>query len=76
MGYLGMIGSRRKVRQVFDALIERGANADELGRVFAPVGFDIGAESPTEIAVSVMAEILAALRGKAGGHLRADRATA
>ncbi len=70
MGYLGMIGSRRKVRQVFDALTERGVDAGQLQNVFAPIGLDLGAESPAEIAVSVMAEVLAALRGKNAGHLR------
>jgi xanthine dehydrogenase accessory factor len=71
MGYLGMIGSRRKVRQVFDALAERGVNAEQLLNVFAPIGIDIGAESPAEIAVSVMAEVLAVLRQRDGSHLRA-----
>lgn len=70
MGYLGMIGSRRKVRQVFDALTERGVDAGQLENIFAPIGLDLGAESPAEIAVSVMAEVLAVLRGKNAGHLR------
>lgn len=72
MGYLGMIGSRRKVRQVFDALVERGVERQRLANVFAPIGLDLGAESPAEIAVSVMAEILAVLRERNGRHLRAD----
>ena len=71
IGYIGMIGSSRKVRRVFDELTQRGCAANELARVFAPVGLDIGADSPAEIAVSVMAEILQVLRGRAGGHLRA-----
>jgi xanthine dehydrogenase accessory factor len=70
MGYLGMIGSRRKVRQVFDVLLERGVTAEQLENVFAPIGLDVGAESPSEIAVSVMAEVLATLRKRRGGHLR------
>lgn len=64
MGYLGMIGSRRKVRQVFDELAARGIDATQLAKVHAPIGLDIGADSPAEIAVSVMAEMLAALRGR------------
>jgi xanthine dehydrogenase accessory factor len=76
MGYLGMIGSRRKVGQIFDALRALGVSGEQLGAVYSPVGLDLGAESPAEIAVSVMAEILAVLRGKSGGHLRADRARA
>lgn len=72
MGYLGMIGSRRKVRQVFDALIKRGLKEEQLQNVFAPIGLDVGAESPAEIAVSVMAEVLAVLRRRDARHLRAD----
>jgi xanthine dehydrogenase accessory factor len=70
MGYLGMIGSRRKVRRVFDELSARGVSAEDLARVFAPVGLDVGADSPAEIAVSVMAEMLAVMRAKSGGSLR------
>ncbi len=70
MGYLGMMGSGRKVRQVFEALVERGVEAGQLQNVFAPIGLDVGAESPEEIAVSVMAEVIAVLRGQNGGHLR------
>jgi xanthine dehydrogenase accessory factor len=70
MGYLGMMGSRRKVRQVFDALIERGVPAEKLESVFSPIGLDVGAESPAEIAVSIMAEVLAVLRARSGAHLQ------
>lgn len=74
MGYLGMIGSRRKVRQIYAALEERGIGKARLQSVFAPIGLDLGAESPGEIAVSVMAEVLSVLRGKSGGHLRSRTA--
>ncbi len=69
-GYIGMIGSDRKVRQVFEQLKERGVPSNALSRVYAPLGLDIGADAPVEIAVSVMAEILAVLRGRSGSHLR------
>ena len=69
-GYLGMIGSRRKVQRVFSELRERGFAEPELARVFAPIGLDLGADSPAEIAVSVLAEVLLVLRGHGGGHLR------
>ncbi|HVF72337.1 MAG TPA: XdhC family protein [Chthoniobacterales bacterium] len=72
-GYIGMIGSRRKVRMVFDRLRERGISEEKLARVFAPLGLDIGAESPKEIAVSAIAEVLAVLRGRSAKHLRAAR---
>jgi len=61
-GYVGMIGSKRKVRQVFDYLSERGVSAEKLRCIHAPLGLDIGSDSPAEIAVSAMAEILAVLR--------------
>jgi xanthine dehydrogenase accessory factor len=70
-GYVGMIGSTRKVRQVFDELRSRGARDAALAAVYAPIGLDLGADSPAEIAVSVLAEILGVMRGHSGGHLRA-----
>jgi xanthine dehydrogenase accessory factor len=69
-GYVGMIGSTRKVRRVLEHLRESGVSEEKLARVYAPIGLDIGAESPAEIAVSVLAEILLVLRGGAGSHLR------
>jgi xanthine dehydrogenase accessory factor len=71
-GYIGMIGSTRKVRIVFDRLRERGVPNELLTRVYAPLGFDIGADSPAEIAISVLAEIIAVLRKRRGGHMRAS----
>lgn len=73
IGYVGMIGSVRKVQRVFDELRQRGITDDQLARVFAPIGLDIGADSPEEIAVSVVAEILQVLRGRRGDHLRSAR---
>lgn len=70
MGYIGMIGSRRKVLQVYDQLKAEGISAEHLATVYAPVGLDIGSDSPTEIAVSVLAEILMVLRGKSGQPLK------
>ncbi len=68
--YVGMIGSRRKVRRVYDQLIRDGVSTEALAGVHAPLGLDIGADSPAEIAVSVVAEILMVLRGKSGASLR------
>lgn len=56
--YLGMIGSHRKTRMVFDHLKRNGIDESQLVRVFAPIGIDIAAETPEEIAVSIMAEII------------------
>jgi xanthine dehydrogenase accessory factor len=69
-GYIGMIGSDRKVQRVFDELQARGVTAEKLKQVYAPLGLDIGSDCPAEIAVSVLAEILAVLRGRTGAHLR------
>lgn len=71
IGYLGMIGSRRKVRRVFDQLRAERVRPEQLAAVYAPIGLDVGADSPAEIAVSVFAEVLQVLRGRPGGHLRA-----
>jgi len=70
VGYIGMIGSRKKVLQVYDELKAKGVKAEALARVYAPIGLDIGSDSPAEIAVSVMAEILQVLRKTKGGHLK------
>ena len=69
-GYIGMIGSRRKVLQVYDQLKEDGVTAGQLSAVYAPIGLDIGSDSPAEIAVSIVAEILMVLRGKTGRTLK------
>jgi xanthine dehydrogenase accessory factor len=69
-GYIGMIGSRRKVRDVFERLRKRGIGEEKLARVYAPLGLDIGADSPAEIAVSCVAEILSVLRERTAKPLR------
>jgi len=60
--YIAMIGSRRKVIGVMKELEKEGVAAGSLDRLFAPMGFDIGAITPEEIAVSVVAEMIAARR--------------
>jgi xanthine dehydrogenase accessory factor len=60
--YIGMIGSKRKVVSVYKALEKEGYSTDEFERVHAPVGLDIGALSPEEIAVSITAELIAVRR--------------
>ncbi len=62
--YIGMIGSRAKVRRIFDALVADGCAADWLGTVHAPVGLDIGAVTPAEIGVSILAEMIAVRNGR------------
>jgi xanthine dehydrogenase accessory factor len=70
-GYIGMIGSTKKVHHVFDQLRKRGFDESELSRAYAPMGLDINADAPAEIAISVMAEVLAVLRKRSANHLRA-----
>jgi xanthine dehydrogenase accessory factor len=70
IGYIGMIGSTNKVQRVLDQLMERGLSKESLRRVFAPIGLDIGADAPAEIAVSVLAEVLSVLRKRTAQHLR------
>jgi xanthine dehydrogenase accessory factor len=62
--YLGLIGSKAKVRRIFDALLEEGTSAQALEGIHAPIGLDIGAITPQEIAVSIVAELIAAKHGK------------
>lgn len=62
-GYIGMIGSKRRTRTVLEHLAEDGIDRAALDRVFTPIGLDIGAETPEEIAVSVLAEIILVRRG-------------
>ena len=62
--YLGLIGSKAKVRRIFDALVEEGVSPEALRPVHAPIGLDIGAITPQEIAVSIVAELIAVKHGK------------
>jgi len=62
--YLGLIGSRAKVARIYDALTEAQMPAELLKRVHAPIGLDIGAVTPQEIAVSILAELIAVKHGK------------
>jgi len=62
--YLGLIGSKAKVKRIFDMLREEGVSPDTLRPVHAPIGLDIGAITPQEIAVSIVAELIAVKHGK------------
>jgi xanthine dehydrogenase accessory factor len=58
-GYVGMIGSKRKIRLIFEDLLARGITTEALARVQAPLGLDIGSQTVPEIAVSIVAELIA-----------------
>jgi xanthine dehydrogenase accessory factor len=62
--YLGLIGSRAKVARIYEALAQAHVPAETLRRVHAPIGLDIGAVTPQEIAVSILAELIAVKHGK------------
>lgn len=61
--YLGLIGSRAKVARIYDALLTEGMFPECLERLYSPIGFDIGAVTPAEIAISILAELIAVRRG-------------
>jgi xanthine/CO dehydrogenase XdhC/CoxF family maturation factor len=64
--YIGVLGSRARIQEML-----RELDAEDDGRIFGPVGLDLGADGPEQIAVSVVAELLALLSGHEPGHLRA-----
>lgn len=65
LGYIGMIGSKRRTSIIMEHLLSDGVSPAWLAKVHAPIGLDLGGETPEEIAVSIMAEIISAFRG---GH--------
>jgi xanthine dehydrogenase accessory factor len=67
--YVGMIGSKRRTNIVLDKLREEGTNEEQLKKVRAPIGLDIGAISPEEVALAILAEIVAERRGGSGASL-------
>ena len=68
--YVGWLGSRRNQERRRGLLVEAGVAEDELDRISGPSGLDVGADSPAETAVSILAEILAVRAGRSGGRLR------
>lgn len=65
-GYVGMLGSRRRGKAVAAMLAERGMPHDAIARLRVPAGLDLGAEAPAEIALAILAEILALRKGRSG----------
>ncbi len=70
--YIGLLGPRKRMIKMQNELIDEGTNIDltSLNNLYAPVGLDVGAESPEEIALSIAAEIVTTLRGREGTPLR------
>jgi xanthine dehydrogenase accessory factor len=71
--FVGLLGSRPKVVHIFAALREGGVPAEDLAAVHAPLGLEIGAQTPDEIAVSILAEMIAVRRGKDPAQSRSMR---
>jgi xanthine dehydrogenase accessory factor len=71
--YVGMIGSKRRTSIVIDRLREAGVSEEQLRDIHAPIGLDIGAVSPEEVALAIMAEVIAMRRGGGGEPLSAWR---
>ena len=68
--YIGALGSRRNQEKRHKRLLEAGVSEDALERIHGPAGLDVGAHTPTETALSILAEILAVRAGRSGGALR------
>jgi len=71
--YAGLIGSKRRTSIVIERLREKGATDEQLKKIHAPIGLDIGAVSPEEVALAIITEIIAERRGAGGGSLSAWR---
>jgi xanthine dehydrogenase accessory factor len=70
VGYIGMLGNRRRGKGVLDLLREQGVEEQQLARVQVPIGLDLGGGTAEEIGLSVLAQIVAARNGRAGGSLK------
>ena len=73
MAWLGLLASRRKVQAFVRQMRENGVTEADISRLRAPIGYDIGAETPNEIAISVLAEILQVKNGAPGGLMNQVR---
>ena len=67
--YVGLLGSRRKTLMIYRRLLEQGITKERIGDVYAPIGLNIGALTPEEIAVSIMSEVIMVRRGGDGGKM-------
>ena len=70
--YIGLLGSRRKTLMIYQRLLQQGTPLERLKQVHAPVGLDIGALTPEELAVSIMSEIIMVRRAGKGGPMEMD----
>ncbi|MCI0433173.1 MAG: XdhC family protein [Gemmatimonadetes bacterium] len=73
-GYIGMLGSRKRGATILRMLAESGVTQERLARIRTPIGLDIGSQTAAEIALSILAEVVAVRNGRAGGALAGTRA--
>lgn len=71
--FVGLMGSRRHTGHHLDALAARGMSAEAIAKIQSPVGLDIAAQTPAEIALSILAGLVAVRRGGGGGWMRVTR---
>ena len=71
-GYVSLVASRRRATSILERLTQRGVSVERLGLLKAPAGLDIGARTPQEIAVSILAEIIQHHRGDKDGPAEAE----
>ena len=71
--YIGLLGSRRKTLMIYQRLLQQGTTLERLKEVRSPIGLDIGALTPEELAVSIMSEIIMARRGGKGGPMQMEQ---
>ena len=69
-GYVGALGSRRTQERRAERLRDAGIDEDSIARIHAPCGLDVGARTPSETAISVLAEVIAVRTGRTGESLR------
>ena len=67
--YIGMLGSEKKVHAIFSQLEKEGIAKESLQQIYAPIGLDLGGETPEELAVAIVAEMLAVKYGREGKSL-------
>ena len=67
--YMGVMGSHKRIFHAFEVLKEEGWTQQELDKIYAPIGLSLGADTPEEIALSIVSEYLAVTRGRKGGFL-------
>jgi xanthine dehydrogenase accessory factor len=70
--YIGLLGSKRKTLMIYQRLLQQGVSLERMKEIRAPIGLDIGALTPEELAVSIMSEIIMARRGGKGGPMQMD----